>query len=186
VLHYSINPTASGSSLTGQQIVGAINAAAQAWMAADPAVQLVYDGTTTNQPALNDVVGFGPEPSSAQLSKPDQNNHYTGFSITISVGNWDWRPCDPVNGRPCSTYSGADDLQNVVSHEWGHVLGLGHPANANNADTELTMYGGFPQACNGGSSWQGCRAFDTLGLGDVRGERALYPTSAPIPTLYSP
>jgi hypothetical protein len=186
VLQYWINPTGSGSSLTDQQIIDAINAAAQTWMAADPQVQLVYGGTTTQQPLLNNVVGFDGQPSSARLSKPDQNGHYTAFDMNLLIGNaWTWRPCDPAAGNPCSDYgTGGGDLQNIVTHEWGHVLGLGHPTNVNNSDTELTMYGGYPQSCGG--SQDGCRAQDTLGLGDVLGERYLYPTSAPVPTLYSP
>jgi hypothetical protein len=55
-------------------------------------------------------------------------------------------------------------LQAVMTHEFGHAFGLGHVAEPEH--TELTM-GTSIAACDASAS--------TLGLGDVRALRALYP-----------
>jgi len=63
VLHYRVNatnPPPANSTLSSQQIQEAIDAAAEAWMGADPRVALIDDGLTTDQPAFNDVVAFSP------------------------------------------------------------------------------------------------------------------------------
>lgn len=151
-------------------------------MDADPVVELIYDGTTTDPPALDNVVGFvdngAPGATDGGAGKP--------FDIHLMPSGWAWKPCDPAHGSPCTDYytgNGTYDLQYIATHEWGHVLGVGHAANAD--DTELTMYGAADGACTMQSSGYTCRYGDTLGYGDVLGERALYPTSAPF-TLYSP
>ena len=89
-------------------------------------------------------------------------------------------PCNPAEGVPCNDAPGGGpfDLQAIVTHEWGHVVGLGHPVVQGHDDSLLTMVSS--------SACAGCRHPDTLAYGDVLGERALYPTSAPFPALYSP
>ena len=56
---------------------------------------------------------------------------------------------------------------------------MAHPSSSNGDDvTQLTM--------SAASACGGCRFGDTLAYGDVLGIRAIYPTSAPFPTLYDP
>lgn len=181
-IHYRINPSGVTSPLSPQQLIAAITAGAQAWMDADPAVELVYDGTTTSPPALDNVVGFvdngAPGTTDGGMGRP--------FDIQLAASGWVWQPCDPAHAVPCTAYdsgSGAYDLQQVVTHEWGHVLGVGHAPNTD--DAQLTMFGTADGACPQVSSGYTCRYADTLGYGDVLGERALYPSSAPF-TLYYP
>lgn len=180
-VHYRINPSGymGNTPLTTQQFIGAVQAAAQAWMSADPNVQLVYDGTTTQSPSnYDDVVGFNSAILNAAATDIPTSPTYYGFEIKVSsTVSWSWTPCSPP-GQPCTTLTeNSDDIQGPLTHEWGHVVGMGHVLAQQ--DEYLTMNPGV-EGCTG------CRLANTLGLGDVLGVRHIYPTSAPMPTLYNP
>jgi hypothetical protein len=66
---------------------------------------------------------------------------------------------------PAAGCSGSWDLQGTLTHEFGHVFGLGHVAYAEHG--ELTMSDGLP-ACSAG--------FRSLGLGDYETLRNQYGT----------
>ncbi|GIJ69910.1 hypothetical protein [Virgisporangium ochraceum] len=67
---------------------------------------------------------------------------------------------------PAAGCSGSWDLQGTLTHEFGHVFGLGHVAYAEHG--ELTMSDGLP-ACSAG--------FRSLGLGDYETLRGQYGTT---------
>jgi hypothetical protein len=67
---------------------------------------------------------------------------------------------------PAAGCSGNWDLQGTLTHEFGHVFGLGHVSYAEHG--ELTMSDGLP-ACSAG--------FRALGLGDYQTLRNQYGTS---------
>ncbi len=186
-----INPTppATSPNLTSDDVEKAILAAVAAWQGADPQVNLVYEGRTSNIPGgFNGVVGFatanggsgitdGPSPSCTGCTNP----YYTSFDVRLESGaTWAWNPCDAAQGQACTSVGSAWDVEAVATHEIGHVLGMGHSPHPD-ADYELTM-SGYSYAGYTGTE----RYLDTLGLGDVVGVRHLYPTSAPIPTIYTP
>lgn len=189
-IHYKINPGfASRSSLPADRIVAAIDAAAKTWMEADPAVILVDDGLTADTPSnFNNVIGFGASSGFATTAVGGGTDGVVhGFDMTFTAAEpWQWDPCAPAAGDPCDSSFDpnggvqGEDLQSIATHEWGHVLGLGHPPNAN--DDELTMWGGPANSSCGAV----CRFYDTLGLGDILGVRSQYPTSAAMPNLYRP
>ena len=145
----------------------------------NPKVDLVYDGTTGDAPGGgNNVVGFGPTYTSGVVRYPVSGQYANAFDMTLATNQgWDWKPCSPP-ASPCTDYESdkPNDVEDVATHEWGHVLGLGHVP-----DPELTMSTSRPQTAGIAP-----RNRVTLGLGDVLGVRKLYPTDAPMPTLYSP
>jgi hypothetical protein len=198
VIHYRINPhTTAISRLRRSLVVRAIRTAAATWMAADPRLALVYDGTTRARAAENNVFAFGPGGPSAvtQITHGPGGyfrGRYTHFDVRFSSDiTWRWRPCAPTKGDPCTSYSDSAtaratvmDIQDVATHEWGHVVGLEHANGAD--DDEMSMWGGLQNASRLCGPTSVCRWRDTLGLGDVLGVRHLYPINAPLPTIELP
>lgn len=89
-------------------------------------------------------------------AKDPVTERYTSFQIwlhhqvrwsTTSVYQEGALYKNPLATGSCSDI-GALDLQTILSHELGHVLGLGHPANGNEA---LTMTPGGQSVCMGPS-----------------------------------
>jgi hypothetical protein len=183
---FRINPAPPPTSpgLTADEVERAILAAVATWEAADPQVDLAYQGRTTDVPGgFNGVIGFAPAGNGAGISDGPASDcngcahpQYTTFDIRLdSSHQWADTPCDPAHGMPCTPTGGSFEVQEVATHEIGHVLGLDHPP-AISENSRLTMY------------WQdcaGCRWKETLGLGDVLGVRSLYPTRAAMPPLYA-
>lgn len=187
-VHYRVKTSGhspvTAAPITPEQLIAAVRAAAQTWMDAVPSVRLVYDGTTDEAPnSSNNVVGWGTAPGAVataetRLTPGPGGPTFTGFSIYLApTYGFTWRPCEPAQGQPCDDDSNLGaDLQGIVTHEWGHVLGLDHPDDQPGTE-ELTMYGG---------SASNMRHAVTLDLGSILGARSRYPTNAPIPTLYRP
>ena len=169
------------------EMIAMIRAAAKTWMDANPRIKLIYDGVTTDAPANgNNVIGWGTSPTGQGYSTASAHHTpgpfgptYTGFHVIIEqTSGWSWNPCDPEAGQPCTAEGPNDaaDFQGMVTHEWGHVLGLAHPCSDLRCDAEeLTMRTGVPM-----------RIRQTLALGDILGLRELYPTDTAMPVIYRP
>ena len=188
---YYINPTQHW--MSSEEFIGAIKAAARVWTAADPRVHFDFQGTTDAVPGpVSDgksVFGAGVVPAVSGLGATYTGNADGGqiqeadvaFALTAY---FEWDPCqqkDNSCGRPARTTSCCvwfADLQGVATHELGHVLGLDHPAQS--AGEELTMTAVYDQLDASELRYQ------TLGLGDIRGVRALYPCHCPMPHVYVP
>lgn len=187
VVHYRVDPRVPpGQLVDGDDLVAATRRAAEAWERADPRIDLVDDGPTRKKAGREDgvnVIGFGSSSSDAVAS-----TSYFGFDTDPEVDVvlehegevWVYAPCDAAR---CPGHASDDDdelervaedaelaeLQSVLTHELGHLLGLDHSSGE-----ALTMSSGwfndalFPQ---------------TLGLGDVLGVRALYPCTCPEPDV---
>lgn len=180
------NPPPARTDLTTAQVVDAIRAAAAAWERANPNVRLDYGGLTTEPPnphECNNVIAFLTAGAGLTQSCPDaERRYFVGFTMTLPP-NFTWRPCGNGAER-CEPYESdvsSTDLQQVVTHEWGHVLGLGHPPDPEKHD-QLTMWG----STGNSQCTANCRWSSTLALGDVLGVRHLYPTSAPMPGIEVP
>jgi hypothetical protein len=192
-IHYRINPSHAGTptQLSDAQIIAAVQQLARTWEAAAPSVTFVYDGQTSDQPVnFNNVVGFTAAAGNAAVNIPmtfsSDGKTITGFNIQFApqIG-WTWQPCDGAS-VPCDPYPGTGlDLGAASAHAWGHVIGLGELAGSR--DVLLTNAGSIATGPDCGSTaGPVCRFAVTLGLGDIRGARFLYPgsQSAPMPTIY--
>jgi hypothetical protein len=188
VIHYRVNPSHDGgdTTLTATLVIAAVEHQAQVLMAADPAVELVDDGTTSDQAAgFNNVVGFVPATGfyvNMPLRQAGDGHTYNGFNIQLALNApWRWAPCDG-DSTPCDPYPGTGvDVGAMLTHAWGHVLGLSDLGG--DADRLLSNYGGISAGPDCSTYGPVCRFASTLGLGDVLGVRHLYHTSAPMPRL---
>lgn len=101
--------------------------AAEAWEVEGTAVKLSYVGTTEASTSGHDgeaAVYFVDHdwPWDESLlamtsSYSDAAGNFVGFDIAVNTQDHDWA----MDGD-----ADAIDLQNTLTHEWGHVLGLGH------------------------------------------------------------
>jgi hypothetical protein len=120
-----------------RELLRAVQDAAWAWEQSDANVDFVFEGTVDGAKAEYDgenVIFFdsGWDRPEGLLAMAMNWNMADGtileFDLPINTRDWDWA----TDGS-----SSAMDLQNVLTHEFGHVLGLGHVE-----DEEATMYGG--------------------------------------------
>jgi len=131
------------------------------------AVAFTYDGLTTStapaQDGVNTVIFQPSQRGVAGASVRTKRGRILEFDISLN-SNVAWQTDVTCPAHNC----GGFDVQNVVTHEVGHVLDLYHVSDE--ADRMLTMYG---------DSVAGSFANETakrdLGAGDVLGMRALYP-----------
>lgn len=193
VVDYWVNPTTWH--VSAEEAVGLFQAAAATWEAAHPRIDLRYRGTVDTPPDLRDgrsVFGFSaplrPALEAAHATTHTEDGLIVEADISINVtAGGTWQQCaqrdgacgghpDEVQTPAGSTYTWMSELQGVATHEIGHVLGLQH---ADDSDVVLTMH-----PIN--DTREGMR-YQTLGRGDVRGIRALYPClGCPAARVYAP
>lgn len=176
---FYVNPQPPpGSTLTEDAMEAAILEGFRIIEAAHLRLRFVYRGRTTRVPRPSD--GFNDFTFGA---KADVQHDAEGYIREADVrsaaattgGDYTYTPCEQRDGG-CTPTGGKPEVLDLMMHEQLHTLGL---ADLGGPDVvELTM---FPGGFGGGS-----RAHVTLGLGDVLGLRAIYPTSAPMPPIYSP
>lgn len=135
-VNWSVNANNEGS-LDPNTAAVVVQRAAQAWEVDGTAVKLSYTGTTDAQTSGHDgqaAVYFVDQdwPWDESLlamtsSYSDASGAFVGFDIAVNTQDHEWA----LDGN-------ADriDLQNTLTHEWGHVLGLGHSEN----DAMATMH----------------------------------------------
>lgn len=195
-IHYRVNlAVPDGQRVDADDLVAAAAGAAAAWEAAQPQIDFVYDGPTDRRPHREDdvsVIGFGDDDPDAGIASALV--HGTGDDAEVDVllerkGTlYVHSPCEQVDGScvvdedygalldalPVDDEDEVVELQGVLVHELGHLLGLGHPRAPGET---LTM----------SSNWANDERFpQTLALGDVLGVRALYPCECPTPVVLSP
>lgn len=111
-------------------------------------------------PDRRSVVDFGPLPASDFAQTCTRTRIRNGRRVLVQADirfnelfTW-W-----TGDGPCA---GAFDIEGVMTHEWGHAVGLDHVR----PESLLTMAERPPEACS--TEWR------TLGRGDLRGLRTLY------------
>lgn len=193
VVDYWVNPTTWH--VSAEEAVALFRAAAATWQAAHPRLDLRYRGTVDTPPDLEDgrsVFGFSapqlPVVEAAHASVRTQDGVIVEADIVINVtAGGTWQQCAQRDGA-CGGHADEIDLptgssgiwmaelQGIATHEIGHALGLDH---ADDADVVLTMHPvNDPR--------EGMR-YQTLGRGDVRGLRALYPCKGcAAPRVFAP
>lgn len=177
---YYVNPTPpQGSGLTEDTIEAAIVEGTRIIEAANPRIKFVYRGRTTRIPreldGYNDFayggLAFVHHDSSGHIDEADiRSRQY------VTAGPGAYTPCEQRDGGCGNSGTGKGEILTTIVHEEVHTLGLADLSGAET--TELTM--------DGEPDGLGERSKVTLGLGDVLGIRALYPTSAPMPPIYAP
>ncbi|MFT5584783.1 MAG: hypothetical protein ACI9VR_002369 [Cognaticolwellia sp.] len=135
-VNWSVNAN-NNASLDPNTAAVVVQRAAEAWEIDGTAVKLSYTGTTgaetsghNGQPAVYFVDQDWPWDASLLAmtsSYSDASGAFVGFDIAVNTQDHGWA----LDGN-------ADliDLQNTLTHEWGHVLGLGHSDN----DLMATMH----------------------------------------------
>lgn len=155
-----------------------------------------YDGKS--------VIGFrrSTDPNAAASTVTQKiNGRIVESDIWLSpTAPWAWRPCEqrddscmsethyrrwitvedvPMVGGDLEVLGTLEfDLQAILTHEIGHLLGLLHP-NEGTKSYRLTMAAGAGSEDPEWKNGEDYRQFSTLGLGDVLGAKALYPWSCP-------
>ncbi|MEM3695027.1 MAG: hypothetical protein QXJ11_03600 [Candidatus Bathyarchaeia archaeon] len=156
-INYWINPS-NKYGFSTSAVVAVITTAAETWDAETSFEVFVYKGTTTRTAGRRDgynVVSWG------------------AYQAGVIAVTYIWASGSRIVETDCrmNTYytwslsgeAGKMDVQNIMTHEFGHWCGLKDLYN--DVDYWLTMYG----YANFGETYK-----RTLGLGDILGLRAVY------------
>ena len=133
-------------------------------------VDFVYGGLTTRSGVRDgvNVVHAASTGGSAAVTVRTKGTRITEFDMVFNSG-WSWS-----TDLTCPTHDcGTVDLQNVATHEVGHVLDLYHVTA--DADAALTMYPYPADPSARPDRWAGETSKRDLGAGDVLGLREAYP-----------
>jgi hypothetical protein len=164
---YYINPTNAG--LDATDVIAAVQAAAAAWNGTGANIQLQYGGLTsgsTLQSNNNNEIFFSPAPSSLIADTywwGDCCGHFVDIDTSFYMGSMTLF----AGSTGCDPSLNAYYLQDAMTHEFGHMLGLWH-----STVPTATMYPNMDRCT---TEWR------TLDPDDINGIRALYPPIVPPP-----
>lgn len=182
-IRYHINPRVPiGATYSSSDIIGATRAAAATWQRANPRIRFEYLGATDREAVQGD--GYSVFFMGLSVVDHREDGYIDEADIwPIATADEDdrWAPCDERAGDGGCSPVGFFELQDIMTHEIGHALGLDHAGNGDDQFIQLTMSPG--QARDGTASrWR-----NTLGLGDILGVRHMYPCSGcPLPPIVEP
>lgn len=143
-----------------------------AWSAAAPHGLGSYSSVT--HPTLHPD-----DPGNDPLRQPDRRLFYIELNPVYSP--WSWHPCDGSTTSPCTSVAGVigNEMQSVLTHEFGHLLGLLHVDGPRHVEMTLSAW----MLCEGEGV---CRQASTPALGDMLGVRAAFGVRAPLPRVARP
>jgi len=124
-IKFSVNPE-NPFGLTEDEVEDAVLTAAESWEAVGAAIEFEYLGFTDTQDMGFDqenVIYFsdeweqGDSKAAMTYNWTTEDGAIVSFDVGINANNFEWTidELDPVM-----------DIENVMAHELGHVLGLGH------------------------------------------------------------
>ena len=179
---FYVKPTPpAGSGLTEDTMETAIRAGTRIIEAANPRIRFEYQGRTPPERVPQQIDGFNDFQWGDRATNVFDS---AGYIIEADIrptagfgaGSWAYTPCEQRDDACGPSGGKKGEIMVLAVHESMHVLGLADlPPNPETA--ELTM-NSVTKADD--------RHHVTLGLGDVLGLRALYPTSAPMPPIFAP
>ena len=129
-IHYMINTSTIPPDLVVEDVIEAIHLAFQAWeQASNYTVSFIYDGTTeiaAAEPIDGNVVYWinssWPHPSNRMANTKthvDPTGKIVGADLQFNGEHFSW-------STSAVGESGKKDVQNVATHEAGHIIGIGH------------------------------------------------------------
>lgn len=201
---YYVNPVQPYVPL--EDALAAIRTAFETWEAAVPSVRFDFMGTTARVAVPGDgqnVVSWGASVGAADTTwLANLDGLYsmdTTFSLPypqwVAIGceqrdgscgqehvNWPnhWYLMPPGDNVPEYRVWNPRDIQDVMTHEVGHWLGLGDLYQPQHSELTMNTYG-----MAGAANTVDFRKA-TLGLGDILGARAQYPCDCPAPVIFEP
>jgi hypothetical protein len=123
-VHYSIN-LGGVTGISEEDVENAITKSAEVWIGGN--MRFVYDGeTTASRPAEDDGFnvffedGWDQDPGVLALTytwSSPETGEIEHFDIAINADHFDWTTAGE---------GGKYDLENAITHEFGHALGLDH------------------------------------------------------------
>jgi hypothetical protein len=198
VIPYYVSVAVTHPTVPAASLPDMVASAMRVWERADPLIRFEYLGTTQALPGLpfdgKNVIGYGAPLAPALVAgytptSFTQAGDINEADIVISpTSPWTWQSCPQQDGGcaghsadfmagPVDTNTWGPEIQGMVEHELGHMLGLDHPDEL--GGTEETM---FSTLSSDNLTPQ------TLGLGDILGVRAIYPCGklCEPPVVYAP
>jgi hypothetical protein len=161
--NYWINPTgAISSKTTSDQVVNVVTTSALTWDKETNANVFNYKGVDTSLNAGNkdgkNTVDWGPYSNDGVIAVTliwSRGNQILETDLRMNT-HYEWSISE-------DGVSGTMDMQSILTHEFGHWVGLNDLYK--NPDYWLTMFG----YASAGQTWK-----QTLGQGDINGIRAFY------------
>ena len=126
-IQFAINPD-NPFGLTEDEVEDAVLTAAESWETVGAAIEFEYLGFTDVQEMGYDgdnVVYFtelwdeGDSKAAMTYNWTTEDGAIVSFDVGINAESWEWTIDE---GQPIM------DIENVMAHEFGHVLGIGHSA----------------------------------------------------------
>jgi hypothetical protein len=161
----------NNADLSSAAATTAIQVAMSVWSGAGTTFRYQYGGSASDTATAYDnrnVVFFRNTTNGANIATTyswwDSNNRLLDSDIIV----WDANFRFFTGTSGCGGVSNAAYLEDVITHELGHALGMNHSAS-----TDATMYPSYGY-CS--------QSFRTLANDDINGLKSLYPAAAPTNT----
>ena len=136
-------------------------------------LDFVYMGTTSALGARDgkNVVYFTPSSGSASVTLAAKGGQLTEFDMVLNA-NWSWSTDLTCPAHSCGTV----DVQNVVTHEVGHVIDLYHVTGSANSLQTMYPYPADP-AKRSTNDWSDEVVKRDLSAGEILAVRKAYPAT---------